>query len=149
MPSTPGGIVYPLSTDPPNGAAQMQALAESAETGNPWVTSGFVVAANWTLSAFRIRRIGALVFLRLDVVRAVSAVTVAAGTGDIANLKLGDLPAGYWPAQTQALAPGPAGRVAGCYVQADGSVILSAVAGDGANIIVGDTISTGGCYVLG
>lgn len=152
MGTTTGGIVYPSSTDDPDVPADMQALAESIETGNAWLTSGFTAATGWSVSTFRLKRNGSLCYVRLNLSRTGTAITVAAGAGDISDTKLGDMPAGYWPASgggSQALGPGTAGRLAVGYIQTDGQTFLSAVAGDGTNIATSDTISLSGVVFLG
>lgn len=151
MGTTTGGIIYPDDTDAPDIPADLQTLAESVEAGNAWVTAAasFTAAVNWTTTSFRIKRVGAIVFVHVQVTRATTALTVAAGSGDLANVKLGDLPAGYAPAQNQHLVSGQFGRVTTGYVDTSGAVYLGAVAGDGTNVAVGDVITLGGCYVLG
>jgi hypothetical protein len=42
MPTTPGGLPYPASTDPPNVPADIQALAQAVETQRERVASGTV-----------------------------------------------------------------------------------------------------------
>lgn len=148
MPTSSGGIVYPSDTDDPDVPGDLQALAESIDAGVPVVTSGFTIASGWTLTQYRFKRMGAFAHVRLDVVKATSAITVAAGSGDIANVKIGDVPAGHYPSFTAGLGPGPAGRVASGFIQTDGQVYLNAVAGDGTNVQVGDTISLTGVIPL-
>jgi hypothetical protein len=51
LPSTTSGIPYPLSTDPPNGASQMQALAAAVEgivAGGGSIAYGYGSAATYT-----------------------------------------------------------------------------------------------------
>lgn len=148
MPNTLGGIYYPLSTDPPDGATQMQQLAESVETGNAAITSGFVAAANWSVSAFRAQRRGPLVQIFIHVVRTTSALTVVAGSGDIAQVLIGSLPAGYWPLSNAPLSTVTFGRAATGYAGVNGDVFLAAVAGDGTNIATTDPITLGGVYFV-
>jgi hypothetical protein len=50
MPNTVSGIPYPLSTDPPNGAAQMQALAAAVE--GIFAGGGSVVVAYNSVASF-------------------------------------------------------------------------------------------------
>lgn len=150
MAVTPGGIVTPAATDDPDIPGDLATMAASIEAGLAWVTTGFTVTAGvWTLTTFRVRRVGSLCFLRVDVTKATSAITVAAGGGDIANSVLGVVPGLYVPAFSQGLQAGPIGRGAFGFIDSGGNVTLSAVAGDGTNIAVGDPIGLGGCYVLG
>lgn len=149
MPTTGGGIAYPSPTDVPDVPTDLQELANSIEAGNPVVTTGFVVAANWTLNSFRIQRRGGLIAVAVQVTRTVAALSVPAGTGDVANVLWGTLPAGYWPAFTQPLCSSSTGRVTAGFVQAsDGGIYHSAFAGDGTNVIVGDSLSLGGVFFL-
>jgi hypothetical protein len=51
MPNTASGISYPASTDPPNGASQMQALAAAVESifaGGGSIVAGYGSAATYT-----------------------------------------------------------------------------------------------------
>lgn len=151
MAVTPGGIITPAATDDPDVPGDLATMAASIETGLPWVTTpaSFTPAANWSTTSFRIKRVMSFVFLHVQVTRTTSALTVAAGSGDLANVKLGDLPAGYAPAFNQHLFSGQFGRLASGYVDTSGAVFLGAVGGDGTNVAVGDVLTLGGPYVLG
>lgn len=148
MPTTPGGLIYPSPTDNPDVPADMQALAESVEAGNAWVTTGFTAATNFTLSGTsRIRRVGSVCFVYLKVIRATSAISVAVD-GECTNTACANIPSGYAPAFSQVLGSGDTGRLASFYVTPAGSLTLAATT-PGSNIAIGDTLTIGGCYLLG
>lgn len=156
MGSTARGLVYPDPTDPPDGPGALQDLAESVDaayyTGGAWITSttGFTLAANWTALAVAYRVIGPLVFLRIAVDRATSAITVAAGSGNIGDVDvLSAIPSAIIPSVSVAAMPGIAGRVCSFFMTSAGVVKLSACAGDGTNIGVGDGLSMMFVYPLG
>lgn len=156
MGTTARGLVYPDPTDPPDGPGNLQDLAESVDaayyTGGAWITSttGFTLASNWTALAVAYRVIGPLVFLRIAADRATSAITVAAGNGNIADVAvLSAIPSAIIPTVTVAAMPGHAGRVCSFLLTSAGAISLSACAGDGTNVLVGDGISAMFVYPLG
>lgn len=156
MGTTTGGIPYPDSTAAPNVPADLQALAEGVEdefyTGGAYVTAttGFTAASNFTLTAVRYRIIGPFVELYVVVARTTSAVTVAAGNGDITNVDiLSAIPAAIIPANTKYGHTGGTGRAAVYAMSSAGVVAIAAVAGDGTNILNGDSLSAAFLYMLG
>jgi hypothetical protein len=156
MGTTAGGIVYPDATDPVDITGDLQALAESVEaefkTGSSWSTSttGFTLAANWTALTVRYRTIGPWVDLYLAMDRATSAITVAAGTGNIADVDvLSAVPAALLPAGNTVGMAGTVGRLCQMWMSSAGVVKLSAVAGDGTNIAIGEGLAQRFLYPLG
>ena len=156
MGTTARGLVYPSATDAPNGPAQMQTLAESVDTtyytGSAWITSttGFTLASNWTNLAVAYRTIGPMVYLRIAVDRATPAITVAAGSGNLADVDvLSAIPSALIPTVSIPAMPGLAGRVCSFFMTSAGVVKLSACAGDGTNIGIGDGLSMMFVYPLG
>lgn len=150
-PATPGGLDYPASSDIPDGATQIQALAESIEAGNAYVTSGFAAASGFSLVSAWYKRNGPVVEIFVDVTKTGSAVVVAAGDGDIVNVTIATAPSAVWPtSHPRLLHSGHTGRVAVGEIDTSGNITLGAVAGDGTNIAVTtDHINLYGCYLLG
>lgn len=150
MPSTTsGGLAYPLPTDAVDVAGDIQRLAQSAEVGLAWVTTGGVAGTGWAITSQRYRRIGGFVYWFADLQR--TAAAPAFGGADTISLTTPEsmftLPAGYrptyiagwWNANNQRLAAG--------YVQTDGGVWLNKVVG--ASLPINSQIRIASMYPLG
>jgi hypothetical protein len=72
----------------------------NADTGYINGTTAFVASAGWTDGGTTIRVLNNVVMLNLHVTRSGSTITSAAGTGNIVDVQIGNLPAGMtanWP----------------------------------------------------
>lgn len=154
MGTTPSGLYYPDATDTPDIPADLQTSMESVDdliNSGSWVTAttGFTAASNWTLGSVRYRiLLGLLVDLFVTATRATSAITVAAGDGDIANVDVySAVPSAIVPAQQAYGQPGQ-GRLYGAVVTTGGVIRLTAVNAGGVNVAIGDVFSARFLYPL-
>lgn len=105
MGTTSAGLTYPEPTDPvANVDLALKALAESVIGLN--TALAITPAANWTLSAVNCRKIGtAWAWIDLVATRAAGAPTITASSfGNVTNVDIATLPAGWRPARQQFLA---------------------------------------------
>lgn len=113
------------------------------EVATGWVTSttGFTAAANFATTSVRWRRVGVEVDLYVVMARNTSALTVAAGDGNITNVDvLTAIPAAIQPSVPQYGHSGGTGRALTGLVSG-ATVSIAAVAGDGTNITTSDSVS--------
>ena len=112
-------------------------------------TSGWVVAANWTLSSTIAWKMGPLRYVRFVVVRAISALTIPVN-GDIGNVAV--MTSG--PSEmlgnngsSMALVSGATGRVAHGYITPTTNAVALGATAPGSNIGIGESMELGGLYV--
>lgn len=154
MPSTPTGLVYPSSTDAPDGPAQLQALAESIDDayydGAAWVTAttGFTLGSNFDTLAVRYKVTGPHVALFVSFRRITSAITTNTA-GNPNNVQvLAAIPSAIRPAQAQSIGSGATGRLAAFSINSDGTVDLCAFGGS-IDWAINESGSMNGAYLLG
>ncbi len=117
----------------------------------PSVTSAsgiFTVASGWKLITFRFGMTLGVCSIYIDVERTGARIDVNY-SGDIPNMPLGEIAAGYGTDILTGLGPGGAGRLAGGFTDSTRKVQLAAVNGGGSiDILKGDRISLSGTYLL-
>lgn len=122
------------------------------EPDSGWVSSFLSSASGWSVTGggtSRIRQVGPWIFIRIEVTRTGSAITVN-NRGDVTNQTIATLNTQWRPDWGQPLTSAETGRVASFMVNTAGSIRLHAVGGT-ANINNGDKFSIRGSYrkVLG
>lgn len=109
-------------------------------------STGFTVAAGWSLSVFRTVKTGSLMSLILIVERTGGTITVNS-KGDITNIDLGTLAVGKRPVDWSGLHSYVTGRVATGGVSPGGVIQLAAVGGT-TDIVNGESISLSGVIIV-
>lgn len=111
-------------------------------TGWSTVTTEFTAATNWSLTSARWRRQGTDADLTVVLARTTSALAVGAGDGNISNVDvLNVIPIQMIPKVTSYAVAASTGRTLTAAIATNGVVSITSVAGDGTNIIVGESIS--------
>lgn len=145
MPSTSEfDLPYPSLTDPPNGPAQIQALAQAVEDllSPPWITitlqPGYVANGGFHTPAYR--KIGDKVEFR-GVIDATGVGSPDTGSTGVANDIIFTLPLGYRPTAETALSrdtwlPAAGLSLLQANARTNGAIIVAITRGTGTNLIL-------------
>jgi hypothetical protein len=111
------------------------------------LAGGITAAADWTLASQFRRKIGQVASLKIEFTRTGTDYDVPA-SGNVVNVKVADVPAGFWPTGFSAvLGGGTSGRIAQGYLTGAGEVWLNAVDSGAGDIVVGETLTLGGTFL--
>jgi hypothetical protein len=112
------------------------------------VSSGFTAASGWSVDSAFCRSLGnGMAYAYLQVLKTGSALTVGT-TGDVTNVNIGKVPAGWEPLFSTAAQSGAGGRVASGSLLTDGFFNLGAVGAGGVDVSIGHPITLACVYPL-
>lgn len=130
-----------IDTQLKNLTDALDARLDVLEADSGDVTNNITASAGWTVSAIRNRKIGKLAIVSCNFQKTGSGIS-GTSDGNIANVEMGVIAAGWRPHNDTALGATSTGIMYGGYINEAGQIVLSALP-PGQGVSVGDILSVG------